>query len=87
MIANSEGLWLRCHVSPGMFPDERFVRYESPFGRDIALFVPATEVNDSTNGEGRVKVQVFERDGHSWAVMPSEYGEAIAVNHADLVSG
>ena len=77
-------MWLKCRVFPGNFHDERFLEYHSPFGRDVGVFVPADFVEGDLNSEGRVRVRVFQKGAETWAVLPSEYSESVAISHQDL---
>ena len=77
---------LKCHVLKGMFSNERAVVVLLVNGKKSSAFVPASEVRGEVDRDGDVNVDVFRERGSVWAVLPTEYREAVPVNEHDLVS-
>lgn len=75
--------WLRCEaVVQGMFSDERAVLLTKANGSNVSFFVPSEAVAGD-----RLKVGVFRRNGYTWAILPTPYSDAIAVQPSDLDPG
>ena len=70
---NKTKVWMRCQVSPGMFSDERTVEVEGRY-----FFVEEVSVrNVGADGWGELEVTIIERDGHRWAVLPTNYSDSV----------
>jgi len=70
---NKAKVWMRCQVSPGMFSDERTVEVEGRY-----FFVEEVSVrNVGADGWGELEVTIIERDGHRWAVLPTNYSDSV----------
>jgi hypothetical protein len=80
-MASSEG-WIPCRVYDGMFSDERAVEVDVG-SRVMTLYVSRDVVKGDAEA-GRLKVQVVERDGEKWAVLPTSTREAIPVSEGQL---
>jgi len=78
--------WLRCHILQGMFSDERTIVVYSKSGERIAEFVPKDKVVGEINEDGKLRVKVFQNNGTTWAVLPTDYSESIPVRNEDLVT-
>lgn len=79
--------WLRCNIVKGMFSDELAIVYTlKKQGKEASFFVPKDQVVGAVDSQGKVKVRVFRQGNTSWAVLPTEYQDAIPVDEADLVS-
>jgi len=78
--------WLQCRLDPGMFSDEVTVSY--PAASDDqwqkSVFVPRTSVRYAGEHDGEVMVKVFVKDGFTFAVLPSPWGDVVTVEGADL---
>lgn len=68
----SEKRWIPCRVFPGMFSDELVVEVN-----DRSLFVNRDAVRARQGDQGEVLVRVFEADGTTWAVMPTNASDSI----------
>ena len=73
--------WLKCKIEQGMFSDEFTVTVRSRSGDAIAVFVPRQAAD---NQNGRVRVNAFEQQGKTIAVLPDEHQSVVEVNGADL---
>ena len=77
-------------VKRGMFPDEKVVLLADHHGQSHAVIVPDTEVKPSTEGHGKVAVQVIDQDDSlSLVALPGEIlsdGRYITVRTASLHS-
>jgi len=82
--------WLKCYVSPGMFPDEFAVGGQQYNGKPFSLFAPASTVRppELDRGEGSVQVEIWERKGNLVLVrLPQqtlENGYYVTVNSEQL---
>lgn len=76
---------LKCHVLNGMFSDERTIVMRHLNGEVFSMFVPASEVFGEIDQDGAVAVDVFQQEGTTWAVLPTEYRDSFAVNAEDVV--
>ena len=76
---------LKCRVLNGCFSDERTIVMRHLNGEELSMFVPASEVFGEIDHEGAVAVDVFEQEGTTWAVLPTEYRDSYAVNAEDVV--
>ncbi len=61
-----------------MFSDERAFTY-----RNTSAFVPSSKVHEA-NGHSTLTVEVLLRDTQTFALLPTEYHEVIAVDPNDL---
>lgn len=77
---------LKCHVLDGCFSDERVVVLRLWNGERYSEFVPAAEVTGDIDTDGELSVDVYRDNGTTWAVLPTEYRDMVAVNEADLVA-
>lgn len=77
---------LKCRVLNGMFRDERVIVMRHLNGEELAMFVPASEVFGEIDHDGAVAVDVFQQEGTTWAVLPTEYRDSYAVNAEDVVT-
>lgn len=77
--------WLRCKVESGMFSDEAAVTYPATSAHwQKSVFVPRLCVRGDEN-QGEVKVNVVEKDGAKYAVLPSARRDIVKIEGADLV--
>lgn len=76
--------WLKCRVEKGMFSDERVVTYPYEGGAVTSAFVPEQTVRISHGNIGKVRVRVSHHGGTTIAVIPSDYGDPVAVSELDL---
>ncbi len=76
--------WLKCHILKGMFSDERVVVFHRINGERYSEFVPANKVRGEIGTDGQVEVAVYCDDGTSFAQLPTEYRELVAVQEGDL---
>lgn len=77
-------MWLKCHVSKGMFSNERAIVVRRKGNGTLEFFVPQVAVRGEGEG-GRVEVSVIDRQGAKWAVLPTPYKESIPVDEEELV--
>lgn len=73
--------WLKCKVDKGMFSDEVTVTIKSRDGEQIAVFVPKQAADHQKN---LVRVNAFEQQGKTLAVLPDAYQSVVDVSDADL---
>ena len=78
--------WLRCDVTQGMFSHEAAATYMLNGRQICSEFVPIDTVRWDASGQGQVSVEVFERDGQWYAVLPTNYRDVIPIDKADLLS-
>lgn len=78
--------WLKCRVLKGMFSDERAIVYSMSNGKESSAFVPSAKVRGKIDHDGAVSVEVFQDGDTTWAVLPTEYRDAVPVNRTQLVS-
>jgi hypothetical protein len=83
---------LRCQVNKGMFSDELAVTYQAREGLKKSVFVPTRYVlqhsGTAPSGEpheGEVEVDVFEKNGAWWAVLPNDRKDIVWIDQKDLV--
>lgn len=77
--------WLRVRLDSGMFSDEVAVTYPpSTTEWQKSVFVPAAFVRGD-KPQGEVKVDVLEKDGTRYAVLPSSQRDIVKVEVADLL--
>ena len=74
--------WLKCKITKGMFSDEYTVIVRTRSGESISVFVPKEAAEQQ---QGRVKVRVAERAGHTVALLPDEHQSVIDVESSDLI--
>ena len=55
-----------------MFSDDIAITYSGPGSRETSVFVPSQFVRKDPGDKGRVKVLVFTKGPHTWAVLPNE---------------
>jgi hypothetical protein len=73
MESSSKTEWIECRVSPGMFSDERAVELG-----ERSFFVDEGAVrNVGQDGRAEVEVQLVERGGEKWAVLPTSSRETV----------
>lgn len=80
--------WLKCRVYKGVFSDELVVSVSPKRTHRRSYFVPKDQVQGNAPAEGeegKLRVKVFQRDDTTWAVLPTEYQETIAVRDEDLL--
>ena len=76
--------WLTCRVDKGMFSDELAVTYPATGEVLVSVFVPADAVRGQQGGLGKVRVNIFRRGDTTFAILPTEYSESVAITEADL---
>jgi hypothetical protein len=77
--------WLRVRVDQGMFSDELAVTYPPDEGRyRRCVFVPISDVRQQSEHSGDVRVDVVEREGVRYAVLPSPERDIVRVEEGDL---
>lgn len=81
--------WLRCLLNSGMFSDEVAVTYPASTQQwQKSVFVPSSCVRPGVRvqGEvvGEVLVNVVDKDGTRYAVLPSSRRDIVKVEGADL---
>ena len=76
--------WLTCRLDKGMFSDEMAVTYPAVGPVVVSVFVPADAVRGRQGGLGKVRVNVTHHGNTTVAILPTDYGEAVAVADADL---
>jgi hypothetical protein len=77
--------WLTCRLDSGMFSDEFAVTY--PASSDSwqkSVFVPSSFVRTSGDHQGKVRVDVVEKNGERFAVLPSPRRDMVLVRESDL---
>ena len=79
VAAPPEQRWLTCRLDKGMFSDEMAVTYPPCGDAQASVFVPGDAVRGEPGGDGAVRVQVFSRDGQTFAVLPTPDREVVAV--------
>lgn len=77
---------LKCRVLNGMFSDERVIVFRRRSGEEYSAFVPASKVRGGLDSEGDVAVDVYQDNGVTWVVLPTEYSDNLPVNSEDVVS-
>ena len=82
--ANATDRWLTCRVDKGLFSDERAVTYPAVGEVLVSVFVPADAVRGPQSGLGKVRVRVMRHDSTTVAILPTDYGEPVAVADTDL---
>lgn len=82
-MTTTETKWLRCHVDKGMFSDEVAVTYPPEGSYRKSVFVPRSDVAGE-GASGRVRVDVTQRDGKTYATLPSSRRDMVTVETADL---
>lgn len=76
--------WLRCRLDKGMFSDEVAVTYPPEGAHRKSVFVPRSQV-DGAGMQGRVRVLVTERDGKTFATLPSDRRDMVTVLSGDIL--
>lgn len=77
--------WLRCRLDAGMFSDEVAVTYPpSASAWQKSVFVPSACVRPESEHQGQVMVDVVDKDGARYAVLPSSRRDIVRVEGADL---
>jgi hypothetical protein len=76
--------WLRCLVDKGMFSDERAITYPPEGAALHSVFVPAEDVSGVPGEKGYVRVRVMSEAGAVWAILPTNYRDAVIVSERDL---
>ena len=77
--------WLKCTVAKGMFSDELVVVFKSEAGEVLSVFVPKEAVEGEIDGEGKVKVRVFDDQGKIWVVLPTPTADTVPIDDQSLV--
>lgn len=77
--------WLKCRILKGMFSDERVVVFHLSNGERYSEFVPADKVRGEINSEGTLAVGIYRQDGSSFAELPTNYSDWVAVPNEDLI--
>lgn len=77
--------WLKCRIFRGMFSDERAVQFFSKNGETASAFVPESSVRGQVDGQGMVRVLVFQEESTAWAMLPTEDQLFLPVQEGDLV--
>ena len=77
--------WLKCHILKGMFSDERVVVFHLVDGERYSEFVPADKVQGEINTDGTLAVGIYRQNGASFAELPTEYSDLVAVPEEDLI--
>jgi hypothetical protein len=81
---STQDRWLNCQIDQGMFSDEMAVSYP-PNGQTIlSVFVPASLVKGSPGHRGKVRVVVMQRQGKTFAVLPSTDRSIVSVAEHDI---
>ena len=73
--------WLKCEIDKGMFSDEVTVTIRISSGEAIAVFVPKQAADHQKN---LVRVDAFEQQDNTIAVLPDEHHSVVDVSAADL---
>ena len=76
--------WLRVRLDKGMFSDEFAVTYPAAANFQKSVFVPRTYVRQGGEHQGEVEVNVVEKDGQRFAVLPTARRDIVRVEDADL---
>ena len=77
--------WLKCTIAKGMFSGELVVVFTSETGQEISVFVPKEVVKGDIDGEGKVKVRVFDDKGKRWVVLPTPTADTVPIADENLV--
>jgi len=77
--------WLKCRILKGMFSDERVVVYHLVNGERYSEFVPSDKVRGEINSEGTLAVGIYRQEGASFAELPTNYSDLVAVPEEDLI--
>ena len=76
--------WLRVRLDKGMFSDEFAVTYPASANFQKSVFVPRNYVRQGGEHQGEVQVNVVEKDGERFAVLPTARRDIVRVEDADL---
>jgi hypothetical protein len=76
--------WLRCLVDKGMFSNERAITYPPEGAALHSVFVPAEDVAGVPGEKGHVRVRIMNEEGAVWAILPTNYRDAVVVAEHDL---
>ena len=76
---------LRCHITRGMFSDERVIEVRRYNGQTESHFVSQDAVRGAINSDGEIDVVVYQKNGATGAVIPTEYSEVVAIDTKDLI--
>ena len=76
---------LRCRITKGMFSDERVIEVRRYNGEVMSHFVPQSAVHGDINTDGDIEVIVYQKNGATWAVIPTEYSEVVPIDTTDLI--
>ena len=77
---------LKCQVLKGVFSDERTIVLQLWDGDRYSAWVPSSEVTGEIDHEGAVNVDVYRDQEATWAVLPTEYRDMVAVKAEDVVA-
>jgi len=76
---------IKCRVDSGMFSDEYVVTVSSG-DSEASFFVPRDAVEMTGTEDGAVRVDIFEKEGVRWGVLPDAERSVIPVSEGDLLA-
>jgi len=68
-----------------MFSDERTIVVQTSGNGELEFFVPEETVRKE-GSEGEVRVTILEHAGAKWAVLPTDYLDALPVEEDRLIT-